>query len=290
MSAVSTGPRWSADEIGAAAQLACLIEATAPKPGNVSPGRPFADMCFEDFLFSAVAIGPAMRHAAERSLGDTILVAVQETRRVTPANTNLGIVLLLAPLARAAAFTASGHDLRLALRRALAATTVEDARRTYEAIRFAAPGGLGAAPEEDVSSAPTGSLLDAMRLAAHRDDVAYEYATDYAITFDVGLPALVRLRRAGLGWDDAVVELFLTLLSQRADTLIVRKAGREAAEAVSARANEALDRGGVRTAAGRAAIGRLDDHLRDPDNRLNPGTTADLSAAALFVHLLGRER
>jgi triphosphoribosyl-dephospho-CoA synthase len=290
MNTPSAGPRWTADQIGAAAQLSCLLEASAPKPGNVSPGRPFTDMRFEDFIVSAVAIGPAMRAAGARSLGTTILTAVQATRQVTEANTNLGIVLLLAPLVRAAALTALGDDLRAAVERTLAATTVDDARLTYQAIRLAAPGGLGKAPDEDVSSEPTATLREVMRLAADRDDVAHEYASGCAITFDIGAPTLAQLEREGLRGDLALVELFLTLLARRPDTLIARKAGREAADSVSVGARDVLARGGVRTPEGRAAIARLDDELRDPSNRLNPGTTADLSAAALFVHLLGRSR
>src|SRR4029453_18141123 len=166
MSAPAAGATWTPDEIAGAGQLACLLEASAPKPGNVFPGRPFADMRFEDFVLSAVAIGPVMRDAGTRTLGDTILRAVEATRRVTAANTNLGMVLLLAPLARAAAVTGSGLDLRDAVWNMLAMTTVGDAERAYEAIRLAAPGGLGEVPGEDVSSAPTRSLLEVMRLAA----------------------------------------------------------------------------------------------------------------------------
>jgi triphosphoribosyl-dephospho-CoA synthase len=92
----------TADDVAAAAQLACLLEASAAKPGNVSPGRHFHDTRYEDFLASAAAVGPALARAGERPLGATILDAVEATRRWTRANTNLGIVLLLAPLARGA--------------------------------------------------------------------------------------------------------------------------------------------------------------------------------------------
>jgi triphosphoribosyl-dephospho-CoA synthase len=279
-------PRWTADEIGAAAQLACLLEASAAKPGNVSPGRPFADMRFRDFIVSAVAIGPAMRAASAQSLGHTILRAVKDTRQATAANTNLGIVLLLAPLARAAAVATRADGLRAAVARTLAETTVDDARLVYEAIRLAAPGGLGTAADQDVASEPSESLLEVMRLAAGRDDVAREYATAFETTFDAGVPTLARLEREGIRGDPATVELFLTLLSRRPDTLIARKAGRAAAESVSRGARRVLERGGARTPEGRAALAAFDAELRDPANRFNPGTTADLSAAVLFVHLL----
>ena len=118
----------AASDIAAAAQMACRLEATAPKPGNVSPGRPFRDMRFEDFLASAEAIGPAMLHAADRPVGTTVFEAVQASMRVAHANTNLGMVLLLAPLARAAGTCARGQGLREALAGVLDATTIADAR------------------------------------------------------------------------------------------------------------------------------------------------------------------
>ncbi|MBC7250970.1 MAG: triphosphoribosyl-dephospho-CoA synthase, partial [Anaerolineae bacterium] len=90
------------DEVVQAAQIACLIEVSASKPGNVSRLYDFHDMRMEDFLLSAAAIGPAMRQAGQVSVGETILRAIQDTKRLVRANTNLGIVLLLAPLARAA--------------------------------------------------------------------------------------------------------------------------------------------------------------------------------------------
>ena len=89
-------------DIAALAQLACLLEVSAPKPGNVSPGRHFADLRFEDFLTSAVAIGQPFTRVADQPLGETIRQAVEATACWTKTNTNLGMVLLLAPLARAA--------------------------------------------------------------------------------------------------------------------------------------------------------------------------------------------
>lgn len=313
--------------IAAAAQLACLLEASAPKPGNVSPGRHFADTRYEHFLASAAAIGGPFAGIADRPLGATIRLAIQATARLTRANTNLGIVLLLAPLARAAAEApgvgrprpqgGSGADapllrswvaplsrstlarggvspiptwtvdtLRTAVGRVLASTTVDDARDVYAAIRLAAPGGLGRTDTQDVSGEPTATLLEVMRLAADRDGIAHEYATGFEVTFERGVPVLARARADGLAWDDAVVETFLTLLAASPDTHVARRGGIERAETVSRRAREVLDAGGVRTAAGRAALESMDGALRGPGNTANPGTTADLTAATLFVCLL----
>jgi triphosphoribosyl-dephospho-CoA synthase len=271
-------------DVAAAGQLACLLEVSAPKPGNVSPERHFHDTRYEDFLASAVAIGPALAGAAEHPLGTTIRTAVEATRRWTQSNTNLGIVLLLAPLARAALHTQG--TLRRRLGQVLAETTVADAAEVYAAIRRAGPGGLGQSRAEDVAGPPTVTLREAMALAAERDAVAREYVTDFALTFEIGVPAIQASREDGLAWTEAAVEAYLTLLAATPDTHIARKLGPGVAESVSRQAQEARAAGGTRSAAGRRALAALDAELRDPRNRRNPGTTADLTCAAIFVVIL----
>ena len=265
--------------IVAAAQLACVIEATAPKPGNVSPGRPFADLTYEDFLAAAAAIGEPLTGAGSRPLGATIRLAIEATRREARSNVNLGIVLLLAPLVRARILAMEVADV-------LAATTVDDAREVYAAIRLAAPGGLGTVESQDVAREPDLPLVEVMRLAADRDGVAREYATSFATTLGIGAPAVMRARLDGLNWDDAAVETFLTLLAAAPDTHISRRGGLARAADVSRRARLALEAGGVRTTRGRADIGEMDRALRDPQHTANPGTSADLTAAAIFVALM----
>lgn len=284
-----TVPFLTADDVAAAAQLACLLEATAPKPGNVSPGRGFEDACYEDFLASAAAIGGPLAGAGTRPLGATVRRAIEATARWTRSNTNLGIVLLLAPLARAAMQLGAGpvSSLRGTLREVLKATTIADARDVYAAIRLAAPGGLGRVDAQDVANEPTMTLVEVMRLAADRDGIAREYATAFEVTFDTGAPALEQACRDGLSWNDAVVETFLVLLAAAPDTHVARRAGPALAADVSAQARAALAAGGVRSPAGRRALDDMDHALRDARHTANPGTTADLTAAAIFVVLLG---
>lgn len=311
--------------VAALAQLACLLEASAPKPGNVAPGRHFADTRYEHFLASAAAIGGPLGGVGDRPVGASIRLAIEFTSRFTSANTNLGIVLLLVPLARAAVLAADSgpdpagtamrgltaraapsgvgatpgadsrsmrggdsrlQDLRTSLRRVLAASTVDDARDVYAAIRMASPGGLGEVETEDVAGEPTMTLLEVMRLAAHRDGIAREYATGFATTLDTGTPALMRARRDGLSWDDAVVETFLTLLAGAPDTHVIRRGGAGLAADVTRQAVTALAAGGVRSEEGRRAIEGMDAALRGPTNVANPGTTADLTAATIFAFLL----
>jgi triphosphoribosyl-dephospho-CoA synthase len=312
-------------DLVAAAQLACLLEASAPKPGNVSPGRHFADTRYEDFLASAAAIGGPLLGVGTRSIGATIRLAIEATSRWTGSNTNLGILLLLVPLAGAASTIRSAEGLRLpdrddpargeaqpagpggdavaggleasapiaaselrcAVRQLLEATTIEDARDVYAAIRTASPGGLGQVDAEDVRTEPTVTLLEAMRMAADRDGIAREYATGFETTFSMGAPAIVTARRDGLSWDDAIVETFLRLVAAAPDSHIARRGGATLAARVSERAAAAVAAGGVRSSDGRRALAELDRAWREDGNTANPGTSADLTAAAIFVALLG---
>jgi len=271
-------------DIAVAAQMACLLEASAPKPGNVNRYHDFEDATFEDFLLSAAAVGPALGRAGSVGVGRTILRAVRDTRRFVRTNTNLGIILLLAPLARAAART--GDSLRSRLSEVLAELDVEDARAAYAAIRLAEPAGLGRVAEQDVRDEPTVSLREAMAIAAQWDTIAREYVTDYAVTFETGVPALCRARGRGLGWGAAVTETYLALLAAVPDTLIARKCGEAAAREVSRQAARVLASGEPGSTERRDALARFDASLRREGNKLNPGTTADLTAATLFVHLL----
>jgi triphosphoribosyl-dephospho-CoA synthase len=275
--------------IAAAATLACALDACAEKVGNVTPTRSFRDARFADFALSAQALGAAVAGAAPGRVGRTVYEAVAATARVAPSNTNLGMALLFTPLAAAArASRRTGFRRRLAA--VLRGLSVEDARWAYRAIRLARPGGLGRSDEAPVSQQPSITLGAAMRLAATRDSVAAEYVRGFTVTFDL---ALARLRRAlsrGLSLLDAIAQVHIEVMARVPDTLIARKAGAEAAAAVADRARAVMRAGGVGTRKGLAAARRLDRDLRRGGNRLNPGTSADLVAAALFVWLLEQDR
>jgi triphosphoribosyl-dephospho-CoA synthase len=266
---------------GLCAQLACAWEATARKPGNVHRYCDFADTGYLDFLMSAAAVAPVLDTAGQRPVGQTVLLAVQATRGVVASNTNLGIILLLAPLAAVPA----AEELRAGVARVLDAADVADARAVYEAIRLAAPGGLGRAAEQDVRDEPTQPLRQVMRLAADRDLIARQYANGFREVFDDGVPALLRgLEESGC-LEEAIILCHLRLLANYPDSLIARKCGPTVAEEAGRRAKRVLDHGWPRQQAGRAALAEFDAWLRADGHRRNPGTTADLVAACLFVAL-----
>jgi triphosphoribosyl-dephospho-CoA synthase len=189
------------------------------------------------------------------------------------------MVLLLAPLAKAS----GGLDLRNAVRDVLDATTVSDAVDVYEAIRLAAPGGMGEVRDQDIRAAPTASLRDVMLLAADRDLIARQYANYFADIFTLGIPALLEgLKRYGR-LELAIQHCQLVWLAQHPDSLIQRKCGPEVAGEASRRARKVLE-----SAVIDAAYADFDRWLRADGHARNPGTTADLITTCLFAAL--RER
>ena len=271
------------ETVAGAAQFACVLEASAEKPGNITPSHDFADTSYEDMLRSGIALGPELGRACERGVGETVLAAVRASREAAGANTNLGIALLLAPLARAAL---TDGPLRERLGEVQSALTVDDARAAYAAIRLAGAAGLEKRVEHDVRDEPGVTLRKAMAVAAQRDTIAAEYVSDHAVTFELGLPVLAGALNDGLPAREAIVELALRLLAAVPDTLIARKRGPGAAESVSEGARDVLAAGGVRTPSGRTALAAFDASLRRDGHALNPGTTADLLTEILFVALL----
>jgi triphosphoribosyl-dephospho-CoA synthase len=269
-------------DVGRAAQAACVLEAVSAKPGNVNRHLDFADTTLADFLLSAVMIGRSMDEADRNPVGETILNGVQATKRVVACNTNLGILLLFAPLAKAYV----GGDLRTSLRGILESLTVDDAASVCRAIRLAAPGGLGNVAVQDVAGDPDVTLLELMGMARARDSVASEYASGYAITFELACPALeCHLKQHG-DFSSAIVHAYLTVLAEVPDTLIARKKGLKDAQEVSCMATKILRSGGMKSDSGREQLREFDAFLRSEGNSLNPGTTADLVAVAVFTYFL----
>ena len=211
---------------------ACRGELDAPKPGNV---HVFADghgMTVDHFLRSAeVAARPLCQHGA--TVGARIFGAIEATSASVGQNTNLGIVLLCSPLAAAAdAVEASGGDLRQSLKTTLAGLTRADAEAAFKAIVLANPAGLGAAARHDVREGAETTLVEAMREAAGRDRVAYQYASDYADVFGIGLKTLETAADRGWLAPWPAVCVYLAFLAAIPDSHVARKHGPDAAEAV----------------------------------------------------------
>jgi triphosphoribosyl-dephospho-CoA synthase len=268
---------------GAAATLACVWEATAPKPGNVYPGADFDDVSYGDFLTSAVVIGPSLERTREAGVGQTVLDAVRATQDAVGTNTNLGTLLLLAPLAA----IPDGEPYEAGIEQVLAALTYHDTQCVYSAIRSSGAGGLGTTRKADVfDDVPPGlQLVDAMRMASDADLVARQYTNGFADVVRGTAEWIAEGIARNWPLTVAIVHAHLRSLAKHGDSLIGRKCGQKTSDEASERAARALAAGLPGDHAYASAVAEYDRWLRDDGHRRNPGTTADLIAAGLFVLL-----
>jgi triphosphoribosyl-dephospho-CoA synthase len=278
-------------------EVCCLMEATARKPGNVHPGASFMDLTYADFVHAARAVAQPLAAAGRHGLGRAVYQAIEATQCESQTNVNLGIALLIAPLASVPAEV----PLEAGIGDILNRTTVEDAEHVYAAIRLARPGGLGQAQSQDVASTPTVTLRDAMSLAAGRDKIAEQYVTDFSYVLGlarhwleeswnwchdlrgaitamdgfIGFPGIVP-------WEAAVNRFQLKLLADAPDSLVARKCGVAVAGELQQRALGVLQSDWPSRVHSGNSLRQFDEWLRADGHRRNPGTTADLIAVTLF--------
>jgi triphosphoribosyl-dephospho-CoA synthase len=308
-----------AEHISRCLELAILLEVSADKPGNVNLVVGFEGTNHMHFLASAVAAAPHFRLAAERGMaaaeGKIALKDVGVGRIIrdcvadigawqSGGNTLLGTIILFTPLAVAAGMTKdekgvfNRHVLRRNLKKVVEATTPEDAVAVYEAVGIAKPSGLGKAPDLDVNDPGSVkriieeriSLYQVFKIASAYDMVCSEWVNNYPVTFEYAYPLLLQNLKEDEDLNMAIIHTFLAVLAKHPDTFIARKVGLKRACEVSAAAEEVLKSGGLRTAAGRERLREFDAMLRKESNVLNPGTTADIIAAALALVVLGGYR
>lgn len=263
---------------------ACSAELSALKPGNVHIHAGGHSMEAKQFEDAARAAAPWIANAGLK-VGARVRGAVEASFAAAGCNTNLGIVLLCAPLAAAADAASGPPDLRLRLATVLAGLDRKDATGVFQAIVRANPAGLGTVAAEDVATPPSVTLGEAMALAAGRDRIARAYVTAFEDIFDFGLPELQAARQRAVTEEDAVTTLHMSFLATFPDSHIARKHGPDAAEEVRAGAREREHL--WRPAAGpgaRAGLLAYDANLKA--RSLNPGTTADFVVATLFTDAL----
>lgn len=308
-----------AKHISKCLQLAILLEVSADKPGNVNFVVGFEGTRVEHFLASAVAAVSSFQEAAYRGievaekkraisnagLGELIKAGIAEISEwQTGGNTLLGTIMLFAPLAVAAGMTPTREkyvydfqELRANLDLAIKSTTAQDSVAVYEAIEIAKPSGLNSAPDLSVKDPSSKkrlikenvSLYKAFSIGKDFDDICSEYVNNYPITFECAYPHLMKqLKSTDL--NTAIVNTFLKVLSKYPDTFISRKVGLEKARDVSSDAKKVLELGGVETEDGKQCLIAFDRKLRKAGNDYNPGTTADITAAALALCTLSGYR
>jgi len=313
-------PCEKAKHVSKCLELAILLEVSADKPGNVNLVVGFEGTRHEHFLASAVAAAPSFELAAERGIafskGEIKVSDVGVGRIIKDCvadvnawqrggNTLVGTVILLAPIAVAAGIAPTKSEyvfeipkLRENLRLVVESTTSEDAVNVYEAIKVAKPSGLGKAPELDINDSNSVnrivkeniSLCQVFKIASEYDRVCSEWVSNYPLTFDFAYPHLMEQIKKTGDLNVAIIHTFLKVLAEYPDTFITRKVGIEKAREVSLMAKEILELGGLETSKGKESLREFDLKLRRSSNLLNPGTTADIIAAALALCILGGYR
>jgi triphosphoribosyl-dephospho-CoA synthase len=313
-------PNAKARHIANCLECAILFEVSADKPGNVNSAVAFEGTRYEHFLASAVAATPSLEWAAKRGvgvslgrlhtsevgLGRIIKDCVEDINAwQRGGNTLLGTVILLLPIAVAAGMTSTEEEhifkipeLREHLKLVVESTTPEDAVDVYEAIKIANSSGLGTVSELDINDPNSVnrirkekiSLYDVFVIASKYDAVCSEWVENYPITFDVAYPYLLEQTKKTENLNVAIIHTFLKVLAEHPDTFIARKVGMERAREASSVAREVLKLGGLETSTGRKRLREFDYELRESSNLLNPGTTADIIAAAIALSVLGGYR
>jgi triphosphoribosyl-dephospho-CoA synthase len=265
-------------------QQACEIELQAFKAGNVSVYADGHEMTVDTFRLSASVSAPAITNPAY-TLGEKIYYAVKMTREAVGCNTNLGIILLCAPMIQTLSQMTSADDFRTSLGSLLTSTTVNDAEWVFKAIALASPGGLGESESADVRSVAKITLTEAMKIAQNKDRIALQYTTNFKDIFDF---SLLRYNDAFQRWRDlnwSAVVAYTALLSHYPDSHIERKHGKQYTAWVQAEMLKINDLLSTTDHPQKyeAHIFKVDQAFKK--SGINPGTTADLTVATLFVFL-----
>ncbi|MGA2310317.1 MAG: triphosphoribosyl-dephospho-CoA synthase [Candidatus Bathyarchaeia archaeon] len=307
-----------AKHIARCLELAILLEVSAHKPGNVSVINNFEKTLYGHFLASAVAAASSFETAAQLGIlvsqGKIDVADVGVGRLIKRCiadinawqhggNTLLGVVILLSPIAVAAGMTSTTgylnlQHLRKNLKLITESTTPRDAVNMYAAIEIANPSGLGKAPALDINDPDSVgriledkiSLYKIFKIAEKYDTICSEWVNNYPITFDLAYPSLTKRLQNKDDPNSATVQTFLEVLAKVPDTFIARKTGIEKSREISLRARHVLNLGGIETSVGKKSLSEFDQELRKSGNLLNPGTTADILAAALALCVLNGYR
>lgn len=291
------------------AQLAAILETSSFKPGNVDPLHDFGGTSYGDFLSGSIAIGSAIGDSAilgfkagkgeislsEIGIGGNIKKAVSDVRKShRGGNTHLGIAMLFVPISSAVgiciaknsnfnkslirglrprSFESKAFELRKNMKEIIKNSTIDDSINFYNAIKIANAGGLkGKLIERNIP------FHELMKISAKKDRIAEELSNGMRVVFYTGLPYLKKFYEESKDVREAITRTYLQTLAEFPDTLIAKKAGLEIAKKISKNAKLVLK--------GKKNIEDLDRELRSGDNELNPGTTADIVAASVFVWFL----
>ena len=262
-------------------------EIHALKPGNVSIYSPGHGMSCADFIYSAKLCTPIL---ADRDLpfSRRILDSAKKIRAQVGCNTNLGMLLLFAPIIQAAEYcqTITLAQLQRSITTVLESADQADTDTVFAAIRIANPAGLGQSRQHDVFAKADCSLVEAMCAAQKRDCIALQYCNHFNDIFTQGYPAIQRFADQWGNIEWAAVACYFVYLTMFADSHIVRKQGKQTAARIKAQAKPILQRLNTTDDPEQIRHELLDYDRKLKEEKINPGTSADLTAASLLLYYL----
>ena len=261
---------------------ACVRDLTALKPGNVHCYADGHDLTTEHFLASAFASASIIAQPT-LGLGQRIIQSVRATQEAVATNTNLGIILLCAPIAHGYR-NISQAGLRQSIQEGITESGVEDAELILNAIGIASPSGLGESAEHDVFEHTTADIQTIMKFAESRDLLARQYSSGFLDIFETGYLAIEEVQARKFGGNEIATAVYLTYLSRFHDSHVLRQHGSNVAEeikSVGQKLNAHCKRAN--------SISDMHDELMYYDTEwkrrhINPGTSADLTVATLFAY------
>ena len=278
--------KHSLDDLKSAYLFSCKKDIELIKPGNVNLLSSHKDTKAQDYLDSAILSSKELFNQ-NYSLGKRILESVNVTRSKVNVNTNLGIILLCAPVIQSY-IDFNNLDLREGIKKTLSTTSIKDTHDLCAAINISSPGGLGDSDMYDTASYPNASIKQIMNYSQEYDRISYQYSHNFSDIFDFIIPKLEFLNQRYESLDISLSLLFIEILAKIPDSHISRKFGDKIAKKTSNNAHDLL---------------KILDREHDPDylakalnnldyeykkKGINPGTTADLLVASLMIYKIFR--
>ena len=273
--------KYNLDNLQNAYLFACRKDIELIKPGNVNIKSPHSDTNAEDYLESSLLSSKEL-FKPDYSLGERILNSIKITRSKIKTNTNLGIILLCAPIIHACIYF-NNLTMREGIKKTLSSSTVKDTQDLCMAINISAPGGLGTREIYDTASKPTVNILEIMNHSASYDRISYQYSHDYSDIFDFIIPRLVFLNKKHNSLDISLSLMFMEILAKIPDSHISRKFDDKIAKKTSNNASDLLKILDRENSPDYIAneLNNLDYEYKKKG--INPGTTADLLVASLMI-------
>ncbi len=277
----------SETQVKIAFEYACKLDAFSIKPGNVFINNPAYGMTHTDFLRSSIACSEIICQK-NLDIGIKTYECVKSSIDLVGCNTNLGIILLCVPIVQALFIDNNHRFSQNNLKYVIQSIDRKQTKYIYEAINLAKAGGMGKKDIYDLNDSKNKdfTLLEAMKYASTYDYIANEYCNNFDNIINIISINWRNYLKYMSDAEAATTATFLNLIKSVPDTLIARKFGKSKAIEVSERFIQIADE--YCSLKNPKKLNKmlllLDSELKIQE--LNPGTTADVVVAGIFLSCL----